>query len=279
MKVKTMNKKNALLILGGSAMALTGKSMMPQTVHADSVKTSKVNKTKDTKKESQKEDQKQTVQGETDNYTVVTVKEGDTTWEIAQEYNKDHKDKTSVDQIVADNDLQDGGSLIHINDKLKVRPDDGTDKKADANRSNVETQVQGANTQAVNTQAANATQSTSSVSQAPQTSQAYQSQSYSNYQANTQAAITQRSNSQSYQSNVGGSEKAAKEWIAARESGGSYTARNPSSGTYGRYQLTPDKLHGDFSPANQERVADQYVKTRYGSWQNAKSFWMSHNWY
>lgn len=246
MKVKTMNKKNALLILGGSAIALTGKSMMPQTVHADSVKTSKVNKTKDTKKESQKEDQKQTVQGETDNYTVVTVKEGDTTWEIAQEYNKDHKDKTSVDQIVADNDLQDGGSLIHINDKLKVRPDDGTDKKADANRSNVETQVQGANTQAVNTQAANATQSTSSVSQAPQTSQAYQSQSYSNYQANTQAAITQRSNSQSYQSNVGGSEKAAKEWIAARESGGSYTARNPSSGTYGRYQLTPDKLHGDF---------------------------------
>ena len=74
-------------------------------------------------------------------------------------------------------------------------------------------------------------------------------------------------------------EKEAKEWIAQRESGGSYTARNPSSGAYGRYQLTPDKLQGDYSVANQERTADTYVKARYGSWQNAKQFWMVHNWY
>lgn len=247
MKVKKINKKNALLILGGSAMALTGKSMMSETVHADSIKTSKVNKTKNAKKDSQKENQKQTVQGQTDNFTVVTVKEGDSTWQIAEEYNKDHEDKTSVDQIVADNDLKDGGSLIHINDKLKVRPDDGQDKKSDVNQSNAENQVQGANTQEANTQASVAT---NNVSQAPQT---YQSQNYSNYQANnqyqshTQAANTQSTNTQKYQSNVGGSEKAAKEWIAARESGGSYTARNPSSGTYGRYQLTPDKLHGDYN--------------------------------
>lgn len=72
----------------------------------------------------------------------------------------------------------------------------------------------------------------------------------------------------------------AKEWIAQRESGGSYNAVNPSSGTYGRYQLTPDKLNGDYSPANQERVAQKYVNERYGgSWDNAKAFWLAHGWY
>lgn len=69
----------------------------------------------------------------------------------------------------------------------------------------------------------------------------------------------------------------AKEWIAARESGGSYTAQNGQY--YGRYQLTASYLNGDFSPANQERVADQYVASRYGSWSNAQSFWLANGWY
>ena len=51
----------------------------------------------------------------------------------------------------------------------------------------------------------------------------------------------------------------AKEWIAQRESSGSYD--------------------GDYSPANQERVADQYVAGRYGSWDAAKSFWLANGWY
>lgn len=72
-------------------------------------------------------------------------------------------------------------------------------------------------------------------------------------------------------------EKAAKHWIAMRESGGSYTARNGSC--YGRYQLSIGYLHGDLSPKNQERVADNYVYGRYGSWVNAKRFWLAHNWY
>ena len=38
-------------------------------------------------------------------------------------------------------------------------------------------------------------------------------------------------------------------------------------------------LNGDYSPANQERVADQYVAGRYGSWDAAKSFWLANGWY
>lgn len=72
-------------------------------------------------------------------------------------------------------------------------------------------------------------------------------------------------------------EKAAKRWIAMRESGGSYTARNGVC--YGKYQLNIGYLHGNLSPKNQERVADNYVYGRYGSWVNAKRFWLAHNWY
>ena len=74
-----------------------------------------------------------------------------------------------------------------------------------------------------------------------------------------------------------GNSSSAKEWIAQRESNGSYSAMN---GQYvGRYQLTDSYLNGDYSPENQERVADQYVADRYGSWENAQSFWMSNGWY
>lgn len=73
------------------------------------------------------------------------------------------------------------------------------------------------------------------------------------------------------------SEQAAKNWIAQRESGGSYTATN---GQYiGKYQLSSSYLNGDYSAANQERVADQYVHDRYGSWQNAQQHWVSQGWY
>lgn len=69
----------------------------------------------------------------------------------------------------------------------------------------------------------------------------------------------------------------AKAWIAQRESGGSYSARN---GRYvGKYQLDASYLNGDHSAANQERVADKYVSERYGSWDNAKAHWESKGWY
>lgn len=71
--------------------------------------------------------------------------------------------------------------------------------------------------------------------------------------------------------------KQAKAWIAARESGGSYTARNGNC--YGRYQLLNSYLHGNYSAVNQEKTANEYVKSRYGSWVKAKKFWQAHYWY
>ena len=92
---------------------------------------------------------------------------------------------------------------------------------------------------------------------------------------------TQNSNNatsqQSSTSTVSGSEAAAKAWIANRESGGNYGATN---GQYiGKYQLSASYLNGDYSAANQERVADQYVASRYGSWTAAQQHWMANGWY
>ncbi len=77
--------------------------------------------------------------------------------------------------------------------------------------------------------------------------------------------------------NASASEAEAKEWIANRESGGSYSAQN---GQYiGRYQLSASYLNGDYSAANQEQVANNYVANRYGSWTAAKAFWEANGWY
>ncbi|AXQ79654.1 LysM domain-containing protein [Streptococcus chenjunshii] len=70
---------------------------------------------------------------------------------------------------------------------------------------------------------------------------------------------------------------AAKEEIAQHESGGDYTAQNGQY--YGRYQLSVSYLNGDLSAENQERVADNYVNERYGSWTAALAFWHANGWY
>lgn len=92
-----------------------------------------------------------------------------------------------------------------------------------------------------------------------------------------QTQTTSNTSASSYTSSATGSEASAKAWIAGRESGGSYSASN---GQYvGKYQLSASYLNGDYSAANQERVADNYVKSRYGSWSAAKSFWQANGWY
>lgn len=67
-------------------------------------------------------------------------------------------------------------------------------------------------------------------------------------------------------------QKAAKNWIAFRESRYSYRARNGNC--YGRYQLLKSYLHGDLSAVNQEKTANKYVAGRYGSWTKAKSLFV-----
>ena len=114
---------------------------------------------------------------------------------------------------------------------------------------------------------ANANQQVAQTYQAP--AQSYQAPAQS-YQAPAQSY---QAPAQSYQA----SSSSAKDIIAQRESGGSYNARN---GQYiGKYQLSAAYLNGDYSPANQERVADQYVAQRYGSWDNALAFWNNNGWY
>lgn len=112
---------------------------------------------------------------------------------------------------------------------------------------------------------------------ANQANQAPAQNTQNNYQAQqsqSQQAPAQNNN-QSYQ----GSSNWAKEWIAQRESGGSYTAYNPNGGYYGRYQLNPSLVPYGASPAQQEAAADNYVAQRYGSWENAQAFWQRNGWY
>ncbi|MFV0560964.1 MAG: LysM peptidoglycan-binding domain-containing protein [Enterococcus sp.] len=91
------------------------------------------------------------------------------------------------------------------------------------------------------------------------------------------AATTTEDTTSSTTSSLSSSDSAAKEWIAQKESSGSYTATN---GQYiGRYQLTSSYLNGDYSAANQEKVADAYVSERYGSWTAAQEFWVANGWY
>ena len=88
---------------------------------------------------------------------------------------------------------------------------------------------------------------------------------------------TQSEDTQATSTNLSSSEAAAKEEIAQRESSGSYTAQNGQY--YGRYQLASSYLNGDLSPENQEKVADNYVASRYGSWTAALAFWNANGWY
>ncbi|WP_137597819.1 LysM peptidoglycan-binding domain-containing protein [Paucilactobacillus kaifaensis] len=95
--------------------------------------------------------------------------------------------------------------------------------------------------------------------------------------SSNQTTTSSSSASSSYTSQTSGSDASAKAWIANRESGGSYTARN---GQYiGKYQLSSSYLNGDYSAANQEKVADSYVSSRYGSWSAAQSHWLANGWY
>lgn len=109
--------------------------------------------------------------------------------------------------------------------------------------------------------------------QAPAQSYQASAQTYQAPAQSYQAPAQTQAPAQNYTAN----NSSAKQIIAQRESGGSYNARN---GQYiGKYQLSASYLNGDYSPANQERVADQYVAQRYGSWDNALAFWNNNGWY
>ena len=170
--------------------------------------------------------------------TTYTVKSGDTLSGIAEKYN------TTVEKLAEKNKIKDI-HLIYVDQVLVI------DGEAPA------TSTTSAATAEAPVAAPAATETTT-------------------YEAPA-ASVTVAEETSASTSTVSGSEAEAKEWIAQKESGGSYTATN---GRYiGRYQLTDSYLNGDYSAENQERVADAYVAGRYGSWAAAKNFWLNNGWY
>ena len=177
---------------------------------------------------------------------TYTVKSGDTLSEIAEKYN------TTVEKLAAKNNIKD----IHLIFADQVLVIEGTASTVAPAATTEET----------------APVATETVEEAPAATTTYEAPAA----PATPAAPAAESNTAAT-STVSGSEAEAKEWIAQKESGGSYTATN---GRYiGRYQLTDSYLNGDYSAENQERVADAYVAERYGSWTAAKNFWLNNGWY
>ena len=189
------------------------------------------------------------------NADTVTVKSGDTLSQIADENN------TTVSSIQSLNSLQ-NIHLIFPGQKLVINANNGD--------AAVSTQ-QSAQT----TQQASQQQTMQQASQQQTTQQASQQQT--TQQASQQQTSQQQTMQTTQQAVASSSEQAARDWIASRESGGSYTAQNGNY--YGKYQLSSAYLGGDYSAENQERVADSYVLNRYGSWANAKSHWLQNGWY
>ena len=178
--------------------------------------------------------------------TTYTVKEGDTLSEIAETYN------TTVEKLAENNHIE-NIHLIYVGQELvidgPVAPAPSTYKAPAAQNEAVSAPV-AATTEVAQKEAPVASAPAEAVAPTPAAAPA---------------------------STVSGSDAEAKEWIAQKESGGSYTATN---GRYiGRYQLTDSYLNGDYSAENQERVADAYVAGRYGSWSAAKNFWLNNGWY
>ena len=175
--------------------------------------------------------------------STYTVKEGDTLSEIAETHN------TTVEKLAENNHI-DNIHLIYVGQELVI---DGP--------------VAPAATPAPATYAAPAAQDEAVSATVAETTEVEE-------ETPAESAPVAE---ETVASTVSGSEAEAKEWIAQKESGGSYTATN---GRYiGRYQLTDSYLNGDYSAENQERVADAYVAGRYGSWTAAKNFWLSNGWY
>lgn len=183
--------------------------------------------------------------------STYTVKEGDTLSEIAETHN------TTVEKLAENNHI-DNIHLIYVGQELVI---DGP--------------VAPAATPAPTTYAAPAAQDETVSAPVAETTEVAEEAPVASAPAAEETVAAAETSAPA--ATVSGSEAEAKEWIAQKESGGSYTATN---GRYiGRYQLTDSYLNGDYSAENQERVADAYVAGRYGSWTAAKNFWLNNGWY
>ena len=179
---------------------------------------------------------------------AYTVQSGDTLSTISQKYVGDN---SLINAIAESNSISDI-NLIYSGQQLTIPTEGSTQAAAEPQAAVQEAPVQAEPVQA----------------EQPVVHETVQTETQAAPVAETQSATTETTAT---------STNAAKEWIAQKESSGSYTATN---GRYiGRYQLDSSYLNGDYSAANQEKVAEQYVASRYGSWEAAKAFWEANGWY
>lgn len=210
--------------------------------------------------------------------SIYTVKSGDTLSGISCQFGHDY---AFVDTLASDNNIA-NKNLIYVGKKLVIK-DDGEITSATASQVASLPSASASSTSQAQTDSASAASqasSTASDQASADSLAAAQSAAATSTAYTTMAATstnTSTSSTSSYTSSLSSSEEAAKEWIAQKESGGSYTVQNKNY--YGKYQLSISYLNGDQSAANQEKVADQYVASRYGSWTAAQAFWESHGWY
>lgn len=189
-----------------------------------------------------------------DTTTSYTIQYGDTLAAIAK------ASDVSVDALVAINDIQ-NANVIFPGTKLSFTKDETT---GEVNEVTVEDSA----TEEATTYDIAEEEVTETTYEAPaEETYVAEETTYEEPAAETTASTT------SYSSN------SAKEIIAQRESGGSYTAYNAAGGYYGRYQLNPTLVAYGASPAAQEAAADKYVAERYGSWDAALAFWNANGWY
>ncbi|MCO5428063.1 LysM peptidoglycan-binding domain-containing protein [Enterococcus faecium] len=181
---------------------------------------------------------------------AYTVQSGDTLSTISQKYVGDN---SLINAIAESNSISDI-NLIYSGQQLTIPTEGSTQAAAEPQAAVQEAPVQAEPFQA----------------EQPVVQETVQTETQAAPVAETQSATTETTTTAT-------STNAAKEWIAQKESSGSYTATN---GRYiGRYQLDSSYLNGDYSAANQEKVAEQYVASRYGSWEAAKAFWEANGWY
>lgn len=137
--------------------------------------------------------------------------------------------------------------------------------------------TQASNTSAVNSVSSQGQQYQQVQQQYQQVQQRQSLPAYNNNNTGNNYSVRHTTNTNYAAATGSSSEQAALNFIASKESGGSYTARNQRY--YGKYQLDISYLHGDLSPQNQERVARQYAVQRYGSVAAAARFRATHNYW
>ena len=191
--------------------------------------------------------------------TVKIVQSGDTLWSISQTTGQSVDNLKSINHLTSD--------VIYVGQRLTIS---GATAKTPATTTQTQQTTQAP------------VQKTSTQTQAPaqQTSTPAQPTTQAPVQKTSTPAQATKSPTQStttHAATPAANDSSAKSWIAQHESGGSYTAQNGQY--YGKYQLSASYLNGDYSAANQDRVADAYVNARYGSWDNAKQHWVTAGWY